>query len=103
MAWQHPTHICGHDGERYQAYGKNSERERKLAWVQSQPCPECRARAAKEQSEALSLPALVGSDKQIIWATDIRLKAIKQMTAAEMESSNRRVEAGWWIVNRYLW
>lgn len=77
MAWQYPTHSCGHTGERYQAYGHHSGRERELERIESHPCPSCRAAEAQEQGKAGGLPALTGSDKQIAWAGDIRAGMVR--------------------------
>lgn len=103
MAWQTPTHCCGHTGERYQAYGKHTERAKKLAWFESRPCPSCLAAEAKAHADSLGLPVLTGSDKQITWGSEIRAKAIKQMTPDEVAASNAHTSASWWITNRYLW
>lgn len=37
-------HSCGHDRE-YQLFGKAAERERKLDWLATLPCPRCRNEA----------------------------------------------------------
>lgn len=45
------NHKCGHTSE-VRLFGKVSERERKIAWLESQECRECRAkREAEERSE----------------------------------------------------
>jgi len=68
------THTCGHVAE-FQLFGSRTERERKVEWLESQPCRQCKliadgARAA-QANEADSLPALVGSPKQIAWAEQV--------------------------------
>jgi hypothetical protein len=86
MAWEMVNYNCGHS-ERQQFYGKNTERERKLAWMERGVCPECyrkqkeeeKAKAsqvAAEQARATGLPELVGSEKQIAWAETIRKEAL---------------------------
>ena len=69
------THSCGHEHE-YQLFGKSNERERKMAWLESQECPECRRKAeeeaAKAATEGIELPELEGSEKQVKWANTIR-------------------------------
>lgn len=44
------SHACGHSRE-IQLYGKGSDRERKIGWLEGQDCPQCWA-AAKRESEA---------------------------------------------------
>ena len=63
MAWQYPKHTCGYDGERYQAYGHHTGRERWLAAIESHPCPDCRKKAADEDAQKSGLPVLIGSHK----------------------------------------
>ena len=100
MAWQYPTHSCGHDGERYQAYGKSDGRERQLKAIEAHPCPECRRKQADEQAAAAGLPQLVGSDKQIAWAADIRARALRLMTDTDLAERIRpETSAKWWIEN----
>lgn len=69
------THTCGHDHE-YQLFGKSNERERKMAWLEKQECPECRRKAeeeaAKAATEGIELPELEGTEKQVKWANTIR-------------------------------
>lgn len=79
MAWERPTHSCGHRGERYQAYGPHAGRERQLAAIEAQECPACRKHKAEQAAQQSGLPALTGSDKQIAWASDIRSKMIEAL------------------------
>lgn len=82
MAWYDINHPCGHS-RREQLYGKHTERERCIAWLEGRPCPDCwqeakqqaRAEAAGKAGEAAKqegLPTLAGSEKQVPWATTIR-------------------------------
>lgn len=100
MAWQYPKHVCGHTGERYQAYGKIDGRERQLAAIESMPCPECRRAAADKQSTEAGLPMLVGSDKQIAWAAEIRERALRLIPADRAARVVHETSARWWIDNR---
>ena len=73
------THTCGHVSD-MQLFGPRTERERKVEWLESQPCRQCKlaeegARAA-QANQADNLPALVGSPKQVAWAEQIRRKAL---------------------------
>lgn len=72
MAWEYPMHSCGHGGERVQMYGKMDGRARELERIERQPCPDCQVSAARKLAEAAGLPQLVGSPKQIAWASNIR-------------------------------
>ena len=94
MAHYDITHACGHD-ERIELFGKTSERERRIEWLQERPCTECwkKERAAEAEAamiveklgdeaadavNALSNASctLEGSAKQVAWAEDIRSKCI---------------------------
>ena len=76
------THSCGHE-EEVNLVGSSRDRERKLAWLESQPCRACQEEAAakrnKEREKELGLPDLEGSEKQISWATTIRLERFKEL------------------------
>jgi hypothetical protein len=66
---------CGHECE-VDLVGKYSERESKIKYYEeSGICPECREKAKMEkiQKENECLPELVGSEKQISWASKIRM------------------------------
>ena len=75
MAKYEITFICGHT-ETKELYGKTSERENKIAWLEKQVCSECYKKELHEQEEIrandLHLPNLTGSQKQIEWANKIR-------------------------------
>lgn len=85
------THSCGH-AHTHQLYGKEAERQRKVAWFATVDCPDC-YRAAKQATAAqaaadsaarladLPLAALTGSDKQVAWATKIRVAKIDAVRA----------------------
>lgn len=75
---------CGHDAE-VQIYGTNAhgERDRKVAWYESQDCPACRARKARGGEDGMA--ALEGSDKQVAWAGDIRDKVMASMRQARSD------------------
>ena len=115
------NHTCGHQVT-VQLFGAYKDRERRIAYLETCPCDECRrakanadAAAAKEQR---GLADLTGSEKQIAWANTIREAAYKCLDmlmtfAAEannteavkmvntwkglMDSEN---EAKWWIDHR---
>jgi DNA-directed RNA polymerase subunit RPC12/RpoP len=62
-------------------FGKVKDREWKLENVDYY-CDECKAewkkeQAAKAATESQDLPALQGSEKQVVWALKIRLERIK--------------------------
>lgn len=75
MAQYSVKRACGHTTTE-QLYGKGGERERRMTWLATQPCPACKRRAEQAQAatytEAEGLPALSGSEKQVAWATTIR-------------------------------
>lgn len=69
------THTCGCE-RTYNLIGKHTDRERKIAWLEQQQCPDCRRQAedeaAKAATEGMELPELEGSPKQVKWANTIR-------------------------------
>lgn len=86
MAWYDGTHSCGHEGS-INLIGPNKQR----IWKREQHfkglCDDCfkkqrekenaEANAkAKKEAEAMELPELTGSEKQIAWATTLRQEFI---------------------------
>lgn len=76
------NHTCGHQVT-VQLFGKYADRERRIAYLETCECDECRkakanaaAAAAKEER---GLPDLKGSEKQVAWANTIREKAYKAL------------------------
>lgn len=100
MAWQNPKHICGHSGERYQAYGHHTGRERQLAAIEAHPCPNCRQIVAAQSAQVAGLPMLSGSPKQIAWASDLRERALRLLPVERTEKLRPETSAKWWIDNR---
>ena len=76
------THTCGHTS-RVELFGKNADREKRLAWLERTVCPDCIRAEQNEAAIEQGLPELVGSEKQIAWALSLREKAI---AAAEEEA-----------------
>ena len=72
------THACGHVVE-VVLYGPGKERQRKIARMEAEECPECRAKHAIERDMAKGYSALKGSPKQIAWASDIRERMFERM------------------------
>ncbi len=72
-------HQCGHVSE-IQLFGKLEERDKKIKWLESQECFECKK--INELKEAVlksdGLPTLSGSEKQVAWALVIRQKWIDE-------------------------
>lgn len=88
MAKYTVKHTCGHEQE-YQLFGKNSDRERRLEWLATQDCPECRRAAeAKKNAEAIEgtpfaeieNTVLEGTERQVAWAQSIRRKFLAKLT-----------------------
>lgn len=75
-------HTCGHVSTQ-NLFGKGSERESRLAWLRDQPCLDCKRGQETKSAVAATatLPALVGSEKQVAWATTIRAKQIAAIDA----------------------
>ena len=101
MSWQYPKHICGHNGERYQAYGKYDSRDRQLKAIEARPCPDCRKTEAEKKATESGLPLLTGSPRQISWASDIRERALRLLPADRAATIRPEASARWWIDNRH--
>ena len=85
-------HSCGCE-ETVQLFGKASERERRIAWLESKPCRECERKARAARAEEQGLPALAGTEKQVAWAVDIRermLAEFAEFTRSNIESAEAR-------------
>jgi len=77
MAKYNVKHSCGHVVE-HQLYGKIKDRYKRIEWLETQICPDCKAaEAAKANAD---LPRLSGSAKQIAWAEQIRQPVIAKIT-----------------------
>ena len=115
MAKYTVTYKCGHTAE-VNLVGKESDRQRKIAWYATIDCPECEGKAQKAIAEAAGLPALSGSEKQVAWATKLRNSALTILDGAISRAPERNREildglrAGWlaketastyWIDNRF--
>ena len=90
MAKYEIKHTCCGSITTAQIYGKVAERDRKAEWLASQPCAECRAKAAKAANDAATaaakaagLPDLTGSDKQVSWAEGLRAKVLADVAAGK--------------------
>lgn len=106
------TYKCGHVGE-VELFGKNADRERKLAYLATLECPECEHKHAEETAKENGLVELQGSEKQIGWAESVRVEKIanaekelavckdKAMVAKFMAWLKAQNVAGWWIDHRY--
>lgn len=83
------THKCGHE-EMVELFGKGTDRERRIARMESEECPQCRA----ERDRAMGLAELEGSPKQIAWASDIRRDMLDRV-AAEVRDRVRSYAIDW--------
>jgi hypothetical protein len=90
MAWYYGTYQCKHEG-RINIIGPGKERQWKIDREFSGLCPECakierekqlrqkNEEAAKASAE-MELPELTGSEKQVAWATSLRMDVINKIT-----------------------
>ena len=125
MAKYQVTYACGHT-ETTELFGKHTDREKRLAYLSTIDCPECYSRKQIEAAKAKSIgfPGLIGTEKQINWANQIRVNAISSVDAFvkmvdEMNPTNidqkvvalamindyktmllSKTECRWWINNR---
>lgn len=95
MAKYDITYACGHEGT-VNLVGKIKERERYIEWVEAHKlCPQCYAEKRQKdhdeenrraaEAEAMGLPALTGTPKQVAWATTIRQHVIDLTLQREQE------------------
>lgn len=114
------TMRCGHKVT-VDLWGKGELREREIARLERYGmCDECKkAKIAEETKAAVEngLPELEGSEKQILWALDIRKKYVEKAnrimelnTGKPSEEVAKKfcewlighTEAHYWIDNRYM-
>jgi len=113
------AHACGHEQAHY-IPGYPAQQDRKARWLRTTKCRTCfvddkrseEAEAAARNAAAiahLNLPELVGSDRQVSWATTIRMKRLAAMMAASSiddadghEACVAVIDAKWWIDHRDL-
>jgi len=99
MAWNTLTYACGCE-DRVQLYGKMTDREKTIERASRHDCPVCRAKKTNEAARANGLPELVGSPKQIAWASDIRSRVLatadpeKAAKLALITSAKQWIEIG---------
>lgn len=82
----------------YNICGKVATRQERAAWLATQDCPACRAKArraaAAEKIADADLPKLSGvSEKQIAYANDVRAQLLADIHARENELVQEIVEA----------
>lgn len=113
------THACGHE-QAHHLTGFASQQERKAGWLRTTTCRPCFIAGKKaEQDEAahragaaiahLDLPALVGTERQVGWATTIRAGRLAALVAEAITDDAEALrhcvaisEAKWWIDHRDL-
>ena len=79
------TCSCGHKII-IDVYGETLTHEKKLLFYRENECPDCLIRSLEKQEFMKSLPSLVGSDKQIRWALQLREKHIDLLKRSYLES-----------------
>lgn len=105
------THACGHT-EEVNLFGKHSDRERKIAYLESIDCRACWDAAQAAQAKDAGLPDLTGSPKQIAWANGIRNRILSEAarcieahpdwpdTDKWLSELKKETAARWWIDHR---
>ena len=114
MAKHEITFACGHTEIRV-LYGKSSDRERKISWMEKYGfCSECYKKQMQEEQKSRrsenDFPDLTGSEKQIAWAEKIRDGVFLDWEKIDLQKDLRtekfvnwlksRIEARFWINNR---
>lgn len=99
MAWYYGTFSCGHEG-RVNVIGPMKDREWKVEYKFQGLCPECyqkykeeekerRNKEAQEKTKEMELPELSGTEKQVVWATTLRINTVERITE-EIESLSEK-------------
>ena len=109
MAWYNGTFSCGHEG-RVNIIGKMSERQWKIDKYFSGVCEECKKKEreeawkkAQETAKEYEFPDLKGTEKQILWANEIRLDFYNRCLQKDVDPDEiivNEMEAKFWIDNR---
>ena len=80
------TYSCGHEGK-IEVYGKADKRNYVVSMKERDLCPDCYKKQQQEitikETKESGFPELNGSEKQISWANQIRIKASKELSDAE--------------------
>lgn len=79
------TCSCGHEII-IDVYGETLKHEKKLLFYRENECPDCLIRSLEKQESLKSFPALIGSDKQVRWAMQLREKHIDLLKHSYLES-----------------
>lgn len=98
MGKYYVMHTCKHE-EEVQLFGPMKGRHARVEWLAKQPCPACRQVAlvaqraeglavAAQWEQSHQMPAMVGTEKQIAWARQLRYDRALAMT--------RWVYPDWW-------
>ena len=58
------------------------------------------AAKAKELADFLGMPELKGTERQVVWAEQIRSAYLKKASEKEAAKAKKRTAAKWWIENR---
>ena len=89
MAWYYGEYSCGHEG-RVNVVGPTKNRQWKVDRHFENKCEECIKKdfekeneKAMEESKELELPDLQGTEKQVAWASKIRLEIINKLNSVE--------------------
>ena len=113
------AHACGHE-QAHHIRGYPAQQDRKARWLSTTKCRTCfvddkrseEAEPAARDAAAISylnLPDLVGSDRQVSWATTIRMKRLAAIiTGSSTDGADGHqacipiTDAKWWIDHRDL-
>lgn len=109
MAQYEGTFACGHEGK-VSVGGPVKKREWKIKKQFEGVCPECHRKKIEEKRQKekedadqktseWNLPPLTGTEKQIPWATVLRVKIIEEIAAQENEEREFRDLLSWTIHN----
>ena len=104
------THSCGYTQKHEVAGFFAADADREARRLERQRCGSCyrerrEAKTAGDQAAlaGIDLPALAGSDKQVSWATTIRVERPAALLRKDPEAVQRFAaiaEAKWWIDHR---
>lgn len=106
------TYKCGHTAE-MQLYGKYVDRDKKIAYYKTIDCPDCRAKTIATEAAKKGYATLIGTEKQVRWANDIRGEKMsdakkiaekvnrnKEIFDGAIKKMEEETSASWWISHR---
>lgn len=93
-------HICGHVVKQEIKGSDSHKRDSKAAWLASKPCLKCLKNHQLTLAQDVSLPKLIGTEKQVEWALSIRARYLEFIGGQPDTKILTNLEATFWIEKR---